>query len=99
MILDLKRTQSDAYLLDILPVHNEIVYNLENLPDLVQKTTVSGDGILNALDSCYIQPQPKGTVLIISPWNYPVQLALSPMVSAMAAGNTCVVKVCVFDTF
>ncbi|WP_444460025.1 aldehyde dehydrogenase family protein [Rhodobacter capsulatus] len=39
-----------------------------------------------------IRPEPKGTVLIIAPWNYPLCLALGPLVSAIAAGNAAVVK-------
>ena len=39
-----------------------------------------------------VVPQPYGTVLIMSPWNYPVQLTLVPLVSALAAGNCAVVK-------
>ena len=39
-----------------------------------------------------IQPEPLGTVLIIAPWNYPVQLLLEPLAAALAAGNACVVK-------
>ncbi len=42
--------------------------------------------------SSYIQYEPKGVSLIIAPWNYPFQLALGPMISAIAAGNPCVVK-------
>lgn len=42
--------------------------------------------------TAWIEPQPLGTVLIIAPWNYPVQLLLSPLVGALAAGNTAVVK-------
>jgi coniferyl-aldehyde dehydrogenase len=37
-------------------------------------------------------PQPKGVVGIISPWNYPLQLAFSPLTSALAAGNRCMIK-------
>ena len=37
-------------------------------------------------------PQPKGVVGIVSPWNYPMQLALSPLTSAIAAGNRCMIK-------
>jgi len=37
-------------------------------------------------------PQPKGVVGIVSPWNYPLQLALSPLTSAVAAGNRCMIK-------
>jgi aldehyde dehydrogenase (NAD+) len=40
----------------------------------------------------YTQYEPKGRVLIISPWNYPVNLTLGPLVSAIAAGNTIIIK-------
>jgi aldehyde dehydrogenase (NAD+) len=39
-----------------------------------------------------IRPQPRGVALILAPWNYPFQLALSPLVAAIAAGNTAVLK-------
>lgn len=42
--------------------------------------------------SSRVVPQPYGTILIMSPWNYPVQLTLVPLVSALAAGNCAVVK-------
>lgn len=40
----------------------------------------------------YIQPEPYGNVLVIAPWNYPVQLLLLPMIGAIAAGNTVLLK-------
>lgn len=40
----------------------------------------------------FIYPEPYGTALLIAPWNYPVQLMLSPLVGAIAAGNTAVLK-------
>jgi coniferyl-aldehyde dehydrogenase len=42
--------------------------------------------------TAYVVPQPVGVVGIISPWNYPVQLALSPLVGALAAGNRAMIK-------
>lgn len=42
--------------------------------------------------SSYIMPSPRGTVLIIAPWNYPFQLAMLPLIGAIAAGNTVVLK-------
>ncbi len=42
--------------------------------------------------SAGVQPQPLGVVLIISPWNYPFQSALSPLVGAIAAGNCAIIK-------
>lgn len=47
-----------------------------------------------AMDGCQVRKQPVGVVLIISPWNYPVQLCLSPLVGAIAAGCGVVLKVC-----
>jgi aldehyde dehydrogenase (NAD+) len=44
------------------------------------------------LGKSMIRKEPKGIVLNIAPWNYPVSLALQPMVAAIAAGNCCVIK-------
>ena len=48
--------------------------------------------LLNFPSSDYLYSEPYGTVLIISPWNYPYQLALAPLIGAVAAGNTVVLK-------
>jgi aldehyde dehydrogenase (NAD+) len=42
--------------------------------------------------SGYAQYEPKGRVLIVAPWNYPVNLSLGPLISALAAGNTVIIK-------
>ncbi len=47
---------------------------------------------VNILDGCQVQSQPFGTCLIIGAWNYPVLLVFKPLVGAIAAGNTAVVK-------
>jgi aldehyde dehydrogenase (NAD+) len=49
--------------------------------------------IVHFLSHSYIQPQPYGQVLILSPWNFPFQLAFMPLVGAIAAGNCVVLKV------
>ncbi len=51
---------------------------------------VPHDGFLG---KSMIRKEPKGIVLNIAPWNYPVSLAFQPMVAAIAAGNCCVIKV------
>ncbi|EKT4553010.1 aldehyde dehydrogenase [Flavobacterium psychrophilum] len=48
--------------------------------------------LLNFPSSDYIYSEPYGKVLIISPWNYPFQLAISPLIAAVAAGNTITLK-------
>ncbi|MCB9648702.1 MAG: aldehyde dehydrogenase family protein [Deltaproteobacteria bacterium] len=48
--------------------------------------------IISQPGSSYVQREPLGVVLIIAPWNYPFQLAVAPLIGALAAGNTAVVK-------
>ena len=47
---------------------------------------------LTMLDTTFIHREPYGLVLIIGPWNFPVQLSLVPMAGAIAAGNAVIVK-------
>lgn len=49
--------------------------------------------LVHFLSWSYIQPQPYGQVLVLSPWNYPFQLAFVPLIGALAAGNCVVLKV------
>ena len=48
--------------------------------------------IVHFLSYSYVSPQPCGQVLILSPWNFPFQLAFMPLVGALAAGNTIILK-------
>ena len=48
--------------------------------------------MVNFKSKSYIYPEPYGNVLIISPWNYPLQLTLTPLIGAIAAGNTAIIK-------
>ncbi|KAI8983679.1 Aldehyde/histidinol dehydrogenase [Pilobolus umbonatus] len=47
---------------------------------------------MNRMEKCLVRKEPKGVVLIIGAWNYPVQLLLLPLVGAIAAGNTVILK-------
>ena len=88
---DYRRPAAEADLAEIFPVTSEIKHAKSNLrrwmaPERVA-TPLSFIG-----SSSWIQYEPKGVCLIISPWNYPIQLALGPLVSAVAAGNTAIIK-------
>uniref|UniRef100_A0A0R3RQE9 Aldehyde dehydrogenase n=1 Tax=Elaeophora elaphi TaxID=1147741 RepID=A0A0R3RQE9_9BILA len=88
---DLKRSPKLTHSLELSPVFVEIDYMLDNLkewssPESVRKT------FLSLLDTVAIVKEPLGVVLIIAPWNYPLCLVLLPLVAAMAAGNTVIVK-------
>ncbi len=72
-------------------VISEINHALDHLYDWTR--VQEGPAPLSAQPaSTRVIPSPKGTVLIISPWNYPFQLAIAPMVAAIAAGNTVAIK-------
>jgi acyl-CoA reductase-like NAD-dependent aldehyde dehydrogenase len=53
---------------------------------------VSGTEKIIFFKKCYVEPRPYGMVGVISPWNYPFDLSISPIVGALLAGNTVVLK-------
>ncbi|NP_001016129.1 aldehyde dehydrogenase 3 family member B1 [Xenopus tropicalis] len=86
---DMHRPRFETILSEINSVKNEALYALNNLEKWTQP--VPGQkSMSNLLDSCFIQMEPVGVVLIISGWSFPIQLSLIPLVGAVAAGN-CVV--------
>lgn len=88
---DFKKPAFETQISEILPVLNEITYAQKNLKKWMSDQKVKTPLTLFGHQS-RIRYENKGCVLIISPWNYPFQLALVPLVSALAAGNTAVIK-------
>ncbi|MEO2051917.1 MAG: aldehyde dehydrogenase [Allomuricauda sp.] len=69
----------------------ELRYAIKNVKSWSEPTRVPS-ALINFPSTEWIQYEPFGKVLIISPWNYPFMLALSPLIGALAAGNTAVIK-------
>ncbi|XP_004210138.2 aldehyde dehydrogenase, dimeric NADP-preferring isoform X1 [Hydra vulgaris] len=88
---DLHKCKLESNVMELLQVRKEIGHCFQNLDEWMSPTKVSPD-LLNVLNHCEIRAEPKGVVLIISPWNYPVNLLLSPLAGALAAGNVVVLK-------
>lgn len=88
---DLNRDPFDAYAAEIGIVLEEVNHLIRHLPKWGAKKRVR-TSLANFLASSYIYPEPYGIALIFSPWNYPFQLAVSPLAGAIAAGNCAVVK-------
>ncbi len=88
---DLHKSENESFLTEISIVYDEINYALKNLRKMMRRTRVAND-IKTAPSKGYIIYEPLGTALIISPWNYPVNLLLCPLVGAIAAGCTAVLK-------
>ncbi|CEP19881.1 hypothetical protein [Parasitella parasitica] len=89
---DLHKHRVEIVSAEIAPVVNEIEYMLENLDKFTKTKTVKAHYKMNAMDKCTIRKEPKGVVLIIGAWNYPINLILLPLVGAIAAGNCAIIK-------
>lgn len=88
---DFKKHEFETLLYEIQLVLSDLrllISKLEKWSKPKRKTAA----LVNYPSRDYIIPEPYGTVLIISPWNYPFQLAMSPLIAAVAAGNTVVLK-------
>ncbi|MEE2616912.1 MAG: aldehyde dehydrogenase [Bacteroidota bacterium] len=88
---DLRKSNYETYLTEIGILISEIDLFLSNLKKWAKPKKVKSS-LLSFPSSDYIYSEPYGKVLIISPWNYPFQLAVLPLMSAIAAGNTVVLK-------
>lgn len=88
---DLKKPAFEALATEINLVIAEIGNTLKHIDNWTRPKRVSSS-ILNYPSSNTIYPEPYGRVLIISPWNYPFALAMMPLIGALAAGNTIVLK-------
>ncbi len=89
------RSDYDSLIGDILPVVRQINYTLKNLKKWL-KPAKRHSGLLLAPATVRVEYQPKGVVGIIAPWNFPVMLSLSPLVTSIAAGNNTMLKVSEF---
>lgn len=88
---DLGKSRFESFVAEIAFVNEEIKCALKSL-DAWSKKRVVKTPIAFQPGTSYIEPTPKGVVLIIAPWNYPFQLSLVALASAIAAGNCVIVK-------
>jgi len=88
---DLKKSPEECWITENGFLLAEINNSLKKLRAWMQPQKVSTN-LMNLPSKSYIYPEPLGVVLIISPWNYPFQLLLTPLVGAMAAGNCVMLK-------
>lgn len=88
---DLGKPRAEGYLTDIAFVISEIHLMLKNLKKWNKPQRVPTPLVTMPAKS-KLMPEPLGVVLVIAPWNYPIQLLLVPVAGAIAAGNTVVMK-------
>ena len=85
------RSRAEVMIAEVLPVQGGIRHACRHLKSWMRTRRV-GTGLRFWPGQCEIRPQPLGVIGIISPWNYPLLLALSPLVGALAAGNRALIK-------
>ena len=88
---DLGKSAEESYMCEIGMVLSEITYMLRHVRAYA-KDRVVATPLAQFASRSYQKPTPYGVTLIMSPWNYPFLLTLDPLVNALAAGNTAVVK-------
>ena len=91
LVADIGKPRIEAYITEIAFTVTEIDHTLKHLdswtrPEKVKVPLTFKPG------KATLRPEPLGTVCIIAPWNYPVQLLFAPLIPALAAGNTAVLK-------
>ena len=91
LYLDFKKPAFEAVLTETQYVISDLKATIKNIHSWSKPKKVL-PSILNFPSRDYIYSEPYGKVLIISPWNYPFQLALCPLIAAVSAGNSVVLK-------
>jgi aldehyde dehydrogenase (NAD+) len=88
---DLHKSEFEAYATEIGIILEEISFVMKHLKSW-SKTKKVKTPLMHFLSSSYIYSEPYGVSLIMSPWNYPFQLTMAPLIGAIAAGNCAMLK-------
>ncbi len=92
---DLRKNELESYTTEIMPVLEDLNLAIKNVKQWAQKKDVKTPLYLNGISGgieSFIIKEPLGNILIISPFNYPFQLSMLPLIGAIAAGNTVIIK-------
>ena len=88
---DLGKSQFESYMCEVGLTLSEISYMLKHIRKFSREKNVPTP-LAQFHSRSFKKPSPRGVVLIMSPWNYPFLLTMEPLVDAIAAGNTAILK-------
>lgn len=88
---DLRKSHFESAVTELIFIYAELDFAIKKLHSWMRPRLV-GKTLSNPFSKNRIYYEPKGVCLIIAPWNYPFQLVMSPLISAIAAGNCAIVK-------
>ncbi|SCU90045.1 LANO_0D07382g1_1 [Lachancea nothofagi CBS 11611] len=89
---DFNRSRFETFVIELIPLYNNILHVIDNLPKRIQPQKIAESGRMFKLSSVNVEQISLGSVLVISPFNYPVLLSLDPIAAAIACGNSVVWK-------
>ncbi len=90
VLKDTRKPESEIRTTEVMGVMGNIQFNIDNLDEWMQPEEVTPSN--NPNDKAMIVPEARGVCLILGPWNFPMGLTFGPVAAAVAAGNTCMVK-------
>lgn len=88
---DYGKSKFETILTELYLVFDELTAAIQEVEEWARSKSVKTN-MLNSPADCYVVPEPLGVSLVIGPWNYPYQLSLAPVVAALAAGCTVILK-------
>ena len=88
---DLKKSQFESYMTEVGLVYDEINHHIKNIFKYAKKDRLK-TSLMFFPSKAYSIKEPYGNILIIGPFNYPFQLNIIPLIGAIAAGNTAIIK-------
>lgn len=88
---DFGKSEFETYGTELSFLYKDIDYYVKNLSSLAKPKKITTN-LVNLPASSHIVYEPLGNTLVIGAWNYPYQLTLAPVIAAVAAGNTCIIK-------
>ncbi|MDO4500509.1 MAG: aldehyde dehydrogenase [Erysipelotrichaceae bacterium] len=88
---DLGKSETEGFMCEVGMVYTEISYMLKHVRRFSKRKSVYTP-LAQFASNSFIETVPYGNTLIMSPWNYPFMLTMEPLVDAIAAGNTAILK-------
>ena len=88
---DYRKPEAEVDVTELMPVLDEMRHAIGRVKRWMKPSRVWPTSLM-VMTKAWVQYQPRGRVLIIAPWNYPLNLCFGPLVSALAAGNTAIIK-------
>ncbi|MGB3798112.1 MAG: aldehyde dehydrogenase family protein, partial [Alteraurantiacibacter sp.] len=90
VLKDTRKPEGEIRVTEVMNVVANIQLNIDNLEEWMKPEEVTPTN--NPDDKAMIMPEARGVCLVLGPWNFPLGLSLGPVAAAIAAGNTCMVK-------